>query len=307
LTGAVSPFRHASHATTSIQTLRPPLRPFVERLLNRNPITGSEFIILLDWLDKVRIGLWLGYLYLHGNSADISPRFHIDSRIGQKDRMAATYFFDTEIKGLGAYGAETLCFQLFPSCFSLTISNIHILNMSWDYMCASHCGFPFPRQMVIDLDADRMLECCDYTTSHKIKWPISVRPIIKPVEHIYQPILQGNAEELAAFRDDGWLKDMLVEGSDRQGLLVRQHDANTELIANLSLPIEFDEVTGIHCRPLKDIIAQTYDLQITAAKAIGYRSSDSKALANTRRLVRLASQTNALYRKYFAETKRERI
>jgi hypothetical protein len=279
----------------------------VERLLKRTSITGYEFIKLLDWLDKVRIGLWLGYLYLHGNSADISPHFHIESRIGQKDRMAAIYFIDTNKHGLGAYGAETFCFQLFPSCFSLNINNIHILNMSWDYMCAARCGFPSPRRMVIDLDADRMLECSDYTTTHKIKWPISRRPIIKPVAHIYQPILQGHAEQLAAGRADGSLIDMLVAGSDRQGLLVRQHDANVELIADLSSTIEFDEVRGIHSRPLKDIIAQTYDLQITSAKAIEYRSSDSEALANARRLVRLASQANARYRNAFAEMKREEL
>jgi hypothetical protein len=279
----------------------------VENLLKRTPITGSEFITLLDWLDKVRIGLWLGYLYLHGNSADISPRFHIESRIGQKDRMAAVYFIDTETKGLGACGAETLCFQLVPSCFSLNVNNIHVLNMSWDYMCAARCGFPFPRQMVIDIDANRMLECSDYTSTHKIKWPISVQPIIKPVMHVYQPVLQVSAEQLVEGQPDGCLKDMLVAGSDRQGLLVRQRDASAELIADLSSPIEFDEVTGIHCRPLKDIIAQTYDLQITSAKAVGYRSSNTEAVAKTRRLIRLACQANARYRNAFAEMKREEL
>lgn len=159
--------------------------------------------------------------------------------------------------------------------------------------------------MVIDLDADRMLECSDYTLCHKIKWPISVRSIIKPVEHIYQPILQNDSQGRVPLQEDGWLKDMLVEGSDRQGLLVRQHDANAERIVDLSSPMEFDEVTGVRCRPLKDIIAQTYDLQITAAKAIGYHSSNNEALVETRRLIRLACQANAHYRNAFAEMKRE--
>jgi hypothetical protein len=161
--------------------------------------------------------------------------------------------------------------------------------------------------MAIDLDANRMLECSDYTNTHKIKWPISRRPIIKPVAHVYQPILQRHAEELAAWAHDGWLIDMLVAGSDRQGLLVRQCDANVELIADLSATIEFDEVSGIHSRPLKDIIAQTYELQITTAKAIGYRSSDTQALAKTKELVRLACQANAVYKNAFARIKREKL
>jgi hypothetical protein len=221
--------------------------------------------------------------------------------------MAAIYFIDTGTKGLGAYGAETLCFQLFPCCFSVNINNMHILNMSWDYMCGARCGFPFPQRMTIDLDSEGMLECSDYKASYKLKSPILRRPIMKGVTRIYQPILQGQTEQLAAFRADGQLIDMLVPGSDRQGLLVRQRVADVEMIKDLSSTIEFDQVTGIHRRPLKDIIAQTYDLQITAATAIEYRSSNAEALTKTRKLVRLASRSNAHYRNAFAEMKTERL
>jgi hypothetical protein len=56
---------------------------------------------------------------------------------------------------------------MLPSCLSLNLNNLHILNMSSDYLCAARCGFPFPRQMVIDLDADRVLECSDYAITRK--------------------------------------------------------------------------------------------------------------------------------------------
>jgi hypothetical protein len=279
------------------------VKPIVARLMERTPITGYEFIKLLDWLDKVRIGLWLGYLYLHKNAMTISPRFQIESRIGSKDRMAAVYFIETDRKGLGAYGAETICFQMFPSCFSLNLNNLHILNMSWDFMCAARCGFPFPRQMVIDLDTDGMLECLHFSATHKLKWPISKQPIIKPVMHIYQPILQAPLEGLPTLMQDPWLKSNLVPGSVHQGLPVRQHDASVELVADPSALIEFDEVKGRHCRPLKDIMAQTYDLQITTTKAVGYRSSDAEKLANWRRMIRLAGQANAHARNAFAAMK----
>ncbi len=39
----------------------------VESLCRKEPITSENYVFLLDWLDKVRIGLWLGYRYLQQN------------------------------------------------------------------------------------------------------------------------------------------------------------------------------------------------------------------------------------------------
>jgi hypothetical protein len=179
--------------------------------------------------------------------------------------------------------------------------------MSSDYLCAARCGFPFPRQMVIDLDADGMLKFCDFAITRKPKWPIAARSIISPVMQIYQPILHGSVEELSKFQADPWVKANLIAGSDRQGLPVRQRHASVEVIADMSSTIEFDEVAGKHCRPLKDIIAQTYDLQIATSNAVRYRSLSPDALDNMKRLIRLAGQANAHARNAFAEMKRDEI
>jgi hypothetical protein len=40
----------------------------------------SQCYWLLDWLDKVRVGLWLGYNMLH--KEEFAPKFRIDQRIG---------------------------------------------------------------------------------------------------------------------------------------------------------------------------------------------------------------------------------
>ena len=101
-------------------------KPIVEKLIAREAATASEYVLLLDWLDKVRIGLWLGYSYLHRNPAGISPTFHINARVGHKDRMVAVYTIESELPGLNAHGVETLCFQIQPSCFSLRINSIYL-------------------------------------------------------------------------------------------------------------------------------------------------------------------------------------
>ncbi|MDD4876793.1 MAG: hypothetical protein PHQ86_06680, partial [Dehalococcoidales bacterium] len=59
----------------------------VFRLLSEKPLSESELSTLLDWFDKVRIGLWLGYMYLNNNDLGIEPHFYISNRIGLNDRM----------------------------------------------------------------------------------------------------------------------------------------------------------------------------------------------------------------------------
>jgi hypothetical protein len=275
-------------------------KEIVEHLLQGTPVTSRHYVILLDWLDKVRIGLRLGYFYLHRNPMRLSPRYHIESRIGRKDRMLAIYTFGTYHKALNARGAETPSFQLSPTCFSLNINCIHILNMSWDYMCSARCGFPFPRKMVMDLDGERMVECSDYTASHKIKHPILRRRIIKPSMHIYQPILQRPLQG-----QDEWVKSMLIHDSEHQGMLIRQYDSHTEVIKSLDSLLEYNEVTGRDCKPLRDIMAQTYDFQVTARPDIQYKSADPVKLSNWYKRLHSVDKISKKYRNAFKSFKQQ--
>ncbi|MBA4143636.1 MAG: hypothetical protein H0X43_11700 [Nitrosospira sp.] len=191
-------------------------KSLILRLIVHNSLSARDYILLLDWLDKVRIGLWLGYSYLHNNPTKIPPKFHINSRIGQKDRMIAVYTIDTALKGLNTFGAETLGFQLQPSCFLLKINNICLLNMSWDFMCAARCGFPFPKTTFINNDA--LLECSDYKINHKVKHPVIRRRLIKPAVHLYQPIIQAPLT-IDNFPNDVLLRNKLIIGSTTKGFI----------------------------------------------------------------------------------------
>jgi hypothetical protein len=41
--------------------------PLISKLEDRKELTGTELLILLYWLDKIRIGLWLNYYFLQKN------------------------------------------------------------------------------------------------------------------------------------------------------------------------------------------------------------------------------------------------
>lgn len=295
-------FPACSSCNQQYSNLESNIKKIIESILEGYTASAYDYIQLFDWLDKVRIGLWLGYFYLHKNPIRISPTFHINSRIGQKDRMVAIYTIDTKSKGLNAIGAETPLFQLQPSCFSLNINHLHILNISSDCFCSARCGFPFPRQMGINLDQNGFLECSDYDITHKIKHPIIRNSIIKPTIHIYQPILQEPISK-GKYNQDNWLRNMLVDGSGRQGALIRQYDTNIEVIKDQNLHLEYDEVTGLQCKPLKEIMAQTYNLQIKLLNTIRYNSSDSTKFQKVKQMKKSLKMINTIYRDAFKNAK----
>ena len=75
-------------------------------MIQREAITVAAYLDLLDWLDKVRIGVWLTQHMIENHPIEITPHFHISSRIGQKDRIVAVYVFDSDNKGINLFGKD---------------------------------------------------------------------------------------------------------------------------------------------------------------------------------------------------------
>jgi hypothetical protein len=45
----------------------------VERMMEGDALSASDLCVFLDWMDKVRVGLWLGMYYLNDNYRAITP------------------------------------------------------------------------------------------------------------------------------------------------------------------------------------------------------------------------------------------
>src|SRR6516225_4462315 len=76
----------------------------VRKLLAHQAVVPYELTLLLDWLDKVRVGMWLGYLYLDKNMVGIEPKFHIIQRLGLYDRMVGIIRVEKLSQGLRFIG-----------------------------------------------------------------------------------------------------------------------------------------------------------------------------------------------------------
>lgn len=61
------------------------VKPVLERVLAGQHICGLDASLLMDWFDKVRIGLWLSNMcYDPQLKRDVMPHFFIDSRVAKK-------------------------------------------------------------------------------------------------------------------------------------------------------------------------------------------------------------------------------
>jgi hypothetical protein len=116
----------------------------VETVLAHGPLASCHWDTFLDWLDKVRIGIWLGMIYLNQNHLAVTPGFHIKERIGSKDRFVIVYEIEDDgDKGVGWGNTESPLFGYMPSCFTLIINNFIFLNASSDFLFSERFGFPF--------------------------------------------------------------------------------------------------------------------------------------------------------------------
>lgn len=231
----------------------------VRALSRKESLLPVDYVLLLDWLDKVRIGLWLGHRYLQ--QTPITPQFTIDTRVGQKDRMVAVYPVGDHQRGLNVYGAETPLFQFKPSVFGIRINNILLLNASWDFMCSERCGYPYPRSVKLDVGTG-LMHTADFSRKKRVAHPATAG-LMKPCVLLHQPSLASvdrGSPSMATEHLDYHLS-RAWPGRNGLGPLFRQFKDRTIELGSGEAPIEFDSIIGDECRMLKDLALQAYSLQ----------------------------------------------
>lgn len=255
------------------------VKPIIEALQRREALPVSAYIDLLDWLDKVRIGVWLTRHMIENSPIEITPNFHISSRIAEKDRMLALYVFDSGNKGINLFGSDSLIFNEMPSCYGLRINDILLLNVSSDFFCSRGCGLPYPNSMrhLIGGENNGMLKLDGSSYAAEITNPITNLTLFKPVLWLYQPIKMPSFDPIfkAGYyghtnQFDSRIFARTLSGNERQGALFRQYEDHIDILQNPDEMIELDQVVGDDCAMLKDIAASVYEIQIRQYSDIQY-------------------------------------
>ncbi len=199
-------------------------KSYVTKLLAGEPLSAQQWDDLLDWFDKVRIGLWLGMRRLNPEVLiEDDPKFHIDQRIGQKGRCVLVYRINASHKGLIMHGAGDPFFLNWPSCFALTVNDLMFVNLSNDYLLSARMGFPFPRKL--EEVEDRMY-ASHFTAFYRTKTPL-IRFSFHPAPiAVYQAVLmkvQGtdgkDKDDCVLLQYNAFIQDLLIPGSDCRSLI----------------------------------------------------------------------------------------
>lgn len=166
------------------------LESYAKRVLTKledlAPLSEIDITFFLDWLDKIRIGLWHGHLRLTGDRYKVQPRMFIQPRLGMHDRMVAIYRTPIADQRINFVGHDSILFQHIPSCFLLIINNLYFFNVSRDFVFARRVGFPYPAQ----LRSKGWGGPVEYYLAegiHRIMKPILKTPIVRPCLEFYQP------------------------------------------------------------------------------------------------------------------------
>ncbi len=120
------------------------IKPIMMNIMNQQPISATEINLLLDWFDKVRVGLWLGQLYLDKDLDTVKPHTFIDQRVGYTDRMLIVEKIkDSSCKGIGFTGTGSPIFKYMPCGFQLMINDYVFTNVASHSLVSRKLGFPY--------------------------------------------------------------------------------------------------------------------------------------------------------------------
>ncbi len=166
----------------------------ISNILDAKELSALELSDLLDWFDKVRIGTWLGIRQLDKNIADIDPSFHIETRIGQFDRMLIVEKSGHRDSRLNIGGTDTLCFAFTPSSLLLIINGYYFTNISSMFLCSRRLGFPYIKSTKLHPDRNDV-EVDLVQGNERIMLPIMRKHISEIGARYYQPMFKGGLME----------------------------------------------------------------------------------------------------------------
>lgn len=114
-----------------------------KKLSSNEGLNTFEINDLLDWFDKVRTGLWLGYKYLYKSTDRHTRHFHISDRIGKKDRSLQIFKLSEINESFFIQGIANIAFDLSPSCFVMIVNDLAFISGSYEGLYARELGYPY--------------------------------------------------------------------------------------------------------------------------------------------------------------------
>ena len=235
------------------------VRPIMVDMLDGKTITGAQASFLMDWFDKVRVGLWLVEMYYEPSiKQDVQPHFYIDSRVALTDRMLSVQRIDMNGKGNGIsfLGTTSELFTYMPSAFIMLINDLCFINASVHNLVSPRVGFPnIQHASVINLDQGRFAYSMQ-PGRHKVANPIITNFIPnKDSITFYQPILKECATDPIVMNDNYVLEHSYNMGAGLGGVFVQKGNVgNTRYLGQNDKVGTKTKLVNLGCQSTEDNI-----------------------------------------------------
>ena len=179
-------------------------------LLKEKPLDNCDINLLFTWLDKVRIGLWLGSLY-YRNPFGIEPNFYISQGAFQRDRALFIYKFNNNKSRINFVGIEGYAFQIIPNCFTLIINNFAFSNLASYHLLSKNLGLPYPEEpeYIIGSGGLSIFE----KGTEKFKYPLIEKSFDNQCKEFYQAVIcseYGYRENYLKLINSNYIKKIFI-------------------------------------------------------------------------------------------------
>ncbi len=193
----------------------------IESILRGEELSANALRLLLSWLDKVRVGLWLGSYYFKRAIADIEPHLFINNRMNTSDRLVFIYKSQAPVAGLGFPGANTPIFGYLPVCFALRVNEFTFFNISTDFILARRMGLPYPIRMQWGEWPEIMFELTD--GRERVTMPLIRKSFRTRCTQIYQPMIRSEylQGDVASLYSTDYTRSMMKDVVTGEGNVFR--------------------------------------------------------------------------------------
>lgn len=182
---------------------------FVRHLPDLNLITEEQALQLLDWIDKVRVGLWLGGIMMTRNPLGTQPRFAINQRMAAVDRVLYLGLCRDAVQALRVGLMTDPLFMSAPSSLLLLANDLSLISYS-----SSHCAAPALGLPRLISSGTRMMNGQVFMEGDVIAGAGALDPELLPVPRRGFSVLAQAVPDSPAFPlTDGLREDYISQGA----------------------------------------------------------------------------------------------
>jgi hypothetical protein len=223
-------FPACSECNSAFAILESAAEQVVRKLLSHQAVSTNELMLFLDWLDKVRVGMWLGFFYLDKNFAGITPRFQIIQRLGMYDRMVGIVRLEDSTPRLTFSGTDSKFYQFSPTCLGIGVSGLYFVSASGMSLCSQRLGFPYLRPEYIR-EKDHSMVISREAGSGRAMCPVERIPSPHGMVLIYQPVFKMflEVDDAEQYLANDWVKEHTADFERGFGKLFVQSNGSVHI------------------------------------------------------------------------------